>query len=1049
MRRLFFIGLLFLLSSVVIAQSVGVSSTAITPDVSSIFEVRATDKGLLIPRVALTSILDVATIAAPATSLLIYNTATAGVSPNHVSPGYYYWDGAKWLKFFTGAESEDWHLFGNTGTNPGTHFLGTTDAQALVFKTSNLERMRILSGGNVGIGTTTPAQRLHVVGNTYITGNYLLTSGHYLGINGDYNIYIDDANPIWHGDTYGGVIEFRGDNDVNRSKFEVGGVEIYRDLQVDGGLHDGTSFGTSGFVLVTDGVGDITWTDAQNIPGGNDDWNLLGNAGTSSVTNFLGTTDAQPLVFRTNNTEWARVQTDGTVSIGTNLNNDSRLRVLVPATNTTDEYGIYNFHDGTTANATFSQSNYNYSATNNTKYGVYSNVSNEGTGTRFGIVNYTHQNAGSSSDAYGYYGYTSSYGTGSHYASYNYLNLLGTGVSANNYASYNNMQISTSTNTSTVYGEYTYMDYSSGIAYGDYKDFNSHATYSSSKYGDYNEFNGTGNGISYGQYNEFNITGVGSKIGLRNEFANIQGTKFSVYNYVPSGTASGDFYGLYNIVSNDGTGSKYGVFNNFNGLDDGITYGLRNSIILGASHNDVVYGTNTYISNNGTGSHYGAYLNVPGGTNDYSIMAYAGNNVFNEIGGNYDFRIESDALLDMFFVDASTNRIGIGTLLPTQFVTIINSTPFSLGGSAAGVDNLYLEDHSMGAGDGNIGASISFSGPYNGGGGSQRRHIAIAGVQETVESDYIGMAFYTHNSTGSTGNMQESMRLSHDGNLGIGTTDPQTRVDIEGDIALRQQAATISITGGISNNNVSLASGYSFYRLTATGDAYISGFSGGVDGRIVVLHNSSSYELVLENRDLSSLTANRVELSTGDIVMSNDEVITLIYSDAEGCWLETAGTNNTQQMNDQTYTRTNTYSTAMQSFGSSTWTAVPGLSQYIYLDRKSKVMIWTSGVIRTTSTAASGGSGVFVRVKYNTTPMDETMQCTDAINNGTSALNGYRNVSSTWSTSHMEELGQGGYTFTVEVRKYVGDDADICSWWKGGGSDADYGKLTIMVVAGE
>ncbi len=28
-------------------------------------------------------------------SLLVYNTATAGTSPNNVTPGFYYWNGAK------------------------------------------------------------------------------------------------------------------------------------------------------------------------------------------------------------------------------------------------------------------------------------------------------------------------------------------------------------------------------------------------------------------------------------------------------------------------------------------------------------------------------------------------------------------------------------------------------------------------------------------------------------------------------------------------------------------------------------------------------------------------------------------------------------------------------------------------------------------------------------------------------------------------------------------------------------------------------------------
>ena len=46
-------------------------------------------------------------------------------------------------------------------------------------------------------------------------------------------------------------------------------------------------------------------------------WNLVGNFGTTSTTNFLGTTDNVDLVFKTNNTEKVRVLSNGRVGIGT------------------------------------------------------------------------------------------------------------------------------------------------------------------------------------------------------------------------------------------------------------------------------------------------------------------------------------------------------------------------------------------------------------------------------------------------------------------------------------------------------------------------------------------------------------------------------------------------------------------------------------------------------------------------------------------------------------------------------------------------------------
>ncbi|MBN4062349.1 tail fiber domain-containing protein, partial [Bacteroidales bacterium AH-315-I05] len=61
-----------------------------------------------------------------------------------------------WVHLFYGSSDGGWDLTGNAGTTVGTNFLGTTDLQDLAIYTNNTERFRVTSAGNVGIGTASP-----------------------------------------------------------------------------------------------------------------------------------------------------------------------------------------------------------------------------------------------------------------------------------------------------------------------------------------------------------------------------------------------------------------------------------------------------------------------------------------------------------------------------------------------------------------------------------------------------------------------------------------------------------------------------------------------------------------------------------------------------------------------------------------------------------------------------------------------------------------------------------------------------------------------------
>jgi hypothetical protein len=127
-----------LLSAGLHAQNVGIGTA--TPHSSARLHIEDNARGLLIPNVALTATNVAAPVTSPATSLLVYNTATAGMGATAVTPGFYYWDGSQWVRLLGGGEA--WLLNGNAGTNPAVNFLGTTDNQPLVIRVNNQETFR-------------------------------------------------------------------------------------------------------------------------------------------------------------------------------------------------------------------------------------------------------------------------------------------------------------------------------------------------------------------------------------------------------------------------------------------------------------------------------------------------------------------------------------------------------------------------------------------------------------------------------------------------------------------------------------------------------------------------------------------------------------------------------------------------------------------------------------------------------------------------------------------------------------------------------------------
>lgn len=206
MKKIVFTASILIASLLGKTQNIGINTSGAIPDPSAALDVDFTNKGLLIPRVSLTSTADVITIPSPATSLLVYNNNPAMTGG---AVGFWYFDGTVWVQAVgpqgpvgpagaagavgpqgpIGPQGPSWTLSipsynangnvvvngtagsggpvtstqaawlttGNAGI-AAANFIGPTNSADLKFRTNNLERMTIEANGYIGLnGVTAPA----------------------------------------------------------------------------------------------------------------------------------------------------------------------------------------------------------------------------------------------------------------------------------------------------------------------------------------------------------------------------------------------------------------------------------------------------------------------------------------------------------------------------------------------------------------------------------------------------------------------------------------------------------------------------------------------------------------------------------------------------------------------------------------------------------------------------------------------------------------------------------------------------------------------------
>ena len=210
---------------------------------------------------------------------------------------------------------------------PGAFIRFQTDEQ--------VEQMRIDSSGNVGIGTTTPFQKLHVSGNTFLQGSLTANT-----ISATTYFNLPSLYQLTGGTYSSGTIDFK--NTTGGTSFSVTGLSKYF---VTGSTPTGVSLNNGDRWFDTNSGIEVVWvTDADGSQWiqptqGNSTPSITGSGTTNKVTKWLNSSGLTNSIITDN---------------GTSLTIDGNITI----TGTTSISGLTTFNTGFTHNSSISVDRY-------------------------------------------------------------------------------------------------------------------------------------------------------------------------------------------------------------------------------------------------------------------------------------------------------------------------------------------------------------------------------------------------------------------------------------------------------------------------------------------------------------------------------------------------------------------------------------------------------------------------------------------------------------------------------------------------------------------
>jgi hypothetical protein len=216
------------------------------------------------------------------------------------------------------------------------------------------------------------------------------------------------------------------------------------------------------------------------------------------------------------------------------------------------------------------------------------------------------------------------------------------------------------------------------------------------------------------------------------------------------------------------------------------------------------------------------------GTHDFIL-----NRIFAGTGAN-NFRIQKDGSTQLI-VD-TTGNVGIGTTSPTAKLHIHtnDSTTNDL------VNSLTITNRSTGTTTTGFGGEIRFQAERNNGVNQNTGRIASVAEVNSGTNISSGLSFWTS----AVGVMDEKVRISYDGKVGIGTTTPNAKLDVQG-----TQGQLFSVTDDLSGDIFSVAdiSGVPIMNVNSDGTSYF-------DGNVGIGTTSPYSQLQVGNPETNSQT---------------------------------------------------------------------------------------------------------------------------------------------------------------------------------------------------